>query len=133
MFADRLTQVQRQAVFDLAVNLAAADNDVSEEEIQYLKDFSSAFGIEYNIDKSDIDIDALIKDLDTKTSRIIALQELIKISYKDGHFGKEEQDKVFLIAQKIGLNDPELFMRIENWVRQGFDWVYEGEQMLETD
>ncbi|MDG6778468.1 TerB family tellurite resistance protein [Thiomicrorhabdus sp. zzn3] len=131
MFSDRLTQEQRQVVFDLAAHIAAADNDVSEEEVQYLKDFSSAYGIEYDLDKSDIDIQGHIKALDTKKSRIIALQEIIKISYKDGHFGKEEQDKVFLIAQKMGLNDPELLMRIEKWVRQGFDWIYEGEQMLE--
>jgi len=133
MFADRLTEVQRQVVFDLAANLAAADNDVSEEEVQYLKDFSSAFGIEYDLDKADINIDEKIAMLKTKASRIITLQELIKLSYKDGHFGKEEQDKVFLIAQKMGLNDAELMMRIENWVRQGFDWMYEGEQMLELD
>lgn len=133
MFADRLTPAQRQVVFDLAANLAAADNDISEEEIQYLKDFSNAYGIEYDIEKTDIDLDSLIKQLDTKMSKIIALQELIKISYKDGHFGEEEQDKVFLIAQKIGMNDAELIIRIERWVRSGFDWVYEGEQMLETD
>lgn len=131
MFADKLTQAQRQVVFDLAVNLAAADNDVSDEEIQYLQDFCEAYGIEYNLDKSHINIDDALTLLDTKTSRIITLQELIKLSYKDGHFGEEEQDKVFLIAQKMGLNDPELMMRIEKWVRQGFDWVYEGEQMIE--
>lgn len=130
MFANKLTQAQRQVVFDLAANLAAADNDVSEEEIQYLKSFSSAYGIEYDLDKGDINIDDAITSLDSKASRIITLQELIKLSYKDGHFGKEEQDKVFLIAQKLGLNDPELIMRIEKWVRAGFDWVYEGEQML---
>lgn len=131
MFSDRLTQAQRQVVFDLAANLAAADNDVSEEEIQYLKDFSNAYGIEYDLDKAGINIDDVIMKLDSTASRVITLQELIKLSYKDGHFGKEEQDKVFLIAQKMGLNDPELIMRIENWVRQGFDWIYEGEQMLE--
>ena len=130
MFADKLTQAQRQLVFDLAVNLAAADNDVSEEEIQYLKQFSSAYGIEYSLEKTSINIDDAIGVLDTKEARIITLQELIKVSYKDGHFGEEEQDKVFLIAQKLGLNDPELIIRIETWVRQGFDWIYEGEQML---
>jgi len=130
MFADKLTQAQRQVVFDLAVNLAAADNDVSEEEIQYLKQFSSAYGIEYSLEKTSIHIDDAIGVLDTKQARIITLQELIKVSYKDGHFGEEEQDKVFLIAQKLGLNDPELIIRIETWVRQGFDWIYEGEQML---
>lgn len=130
MFADKLTQAQRQVVFDLAANLAAADNDISEEEVQYLKDFSEAYGIEYELDKSDVSIDDLLTLLNTKAARIITLQELIKLSYKDGHFGKEEQDKVFLIAQKMGLNDPALIMRIEKWVRQGFDWIYEGEQML---
>jgi len=130
MFADKLTQAQRQVVFDLAANLAAADNDISEEEVQYLQDFSSAYGIEYDLEKSAIDIDGLIAQLDTKSARVITLQELVKLSYKDGHFGKEEQDKVFMIAQKMGLNDAELMIRIENWVRQGFDWVYEGEQMI---
>jgi len=133
MFADKLTQAQRQVVFNLAANLAAADNEVSEEEVQYLKQFSSAYGIEYDLNKVDISIDDEITLLDTKASRIITLQELIKLSYKDGHFGKEEQDKVFLIAQKMGLNDAELMIRIENWVRQGFDWIYEGEQMLDIN
>ncbi|WP_178862961.1 TerB family tellurite resistance protein [Thiomicrorhabdus cannonii] len=130
MFADRLTQEQRQVVFDLAAYIAAADNDVSEEEVQYLKDFSDAYGIQYDLNKANINISESIQKLDSKQSRVITLQEIIKISYKDGHFGKEEQDKVFMIAQKMGLNDPELLMRIENWVRQGFDWIYEGEEML---
>ena len=133
MFSDRLSQEQRKVVFDLAAHIAAADHDISQEEIQYLKDFSSAYGIEYNLDKANINIDELIKVLNTKSSRIITLQELIKISYKDGHFGDEEQDKVFMLAQKMGLNDPELLMRIEKWVRDGFDWVYEGEQLVEIE
>jgi len=133
MFADQLTQEQRQVVFDLAANLAAADNDVSDEEIQYLKDFSSAFGIDYDLDKSDLDIEKAVAILDTKKARVITLQELIKVSYKDGHFGREEQEKVFLLAQKMGLNNTDFLMRVEAWVRQGFDWIYEGEQMLEED
>lgn len=133
MFADRLTSEQRQSVFDLAVNLAAADNNVSDEEIQYLKSFASSFGIEYTLDKSDLDFNITLSKFDTRKSKIIALQELIKLSYKDGHFGLEEQDKVFLIAQKLGLNDPEIILRIEKWVREGFDWVYEGEEMLSSD
>ncbi|MBO1928063.1 TerB family tellurite resistance protein [Thiomicrorhabdus sp. 6S2-11] len=133
MFADQLTQEQRQVVFDLAANLAAADNDVSEEEIQYLKDFSDAYGIEFDLDKADLDINNALSLMDTKKARVITLQELIKLSYKDGHYGREEQEKVLLLAQKMGLNNTDFLMRIENWVRQGFDWVYEGEQMLEGD
>lgn len=131
MFADRLTTEQRQTVFDLAVLLAHADHDVSEEEQQYLKNFSDAFGIEYDLDKSGFSIDDALTVFNTKASKLILLQELIKLSYKDGHFGHEERENVFMIAQKVGLNDPELLIRVEKWVRDGFDWVYEGEQMLE--
>jgi len=130
MFLDRLNPEQHQAIFDLAANLAAVDHDISEEEIQFLKEFSAKYDVKYDLNKADIDVTETLSKLNTKEVRIIALQQLIKLSYKDGHFGKEEQDKVFLIAQKMGLNDPELMIRIEKWVRQGFDWAYEGEQML---
>lgn len=130
MFVDRLTHEQRQALFDLAVMTAAVDNEVSEEELQYLRDYSEAYSIPFVLDKSDLKVVDLLGVMDSKLAKVVTLQELIKISYKDGHFGPEEQDKVFLIAQKMGLNDPELILNIERWVRQGFDWMHEGEQLL---
>ncbi|HEY9017065.1 TerB family tellurite resistance protein [Thiomicrospira sp.] len=130
MFVDRLTQEQRQALFDLAVMTAAIDNDISEEELQYLKDYSEAYSVPYDLDKSGLAVVDLLGVMDSKLAKVITLQELIKISYKDGHFGPEEQDKVFSIAQKMGLNNPELILSIERWVRQGFDWIHEGEQLL---
>lgn len=130
MFANRLTQEQRQGVLDLAANLASADNDVSEEELQYLTDFSETFGLTFSLDNHDISVNDIVVLFTTRQSKIIALQELIKLSYKDGHFGREEQEKVFALAQKFGLNNPEILMRIEKWVREGFNWVYEGEDML---
>lgn len=130
MFVDRLTQEQRQALFDLAVMTAAIDNDISEEELQYLKDYSEAYSVPFDLDKSGLAVVDLLGVMDSKLAKVITLQELIKISYKDGHFGPEEQDKVFSIAQKMGLNDPALILSIERWVRQGFDWVHEGEQLL---
>lgn len=130
MFVDRLTPEQRQALFDLAVMTAAVDNDVSDEELQYLKDFSQAYNVVYDLNKSQLNLNELLAKMDTKQAKIVTLQELIKISYKDGHFGPEEQDKVFLIAQKMGVNDPALILDIERWVRQGFDWMHEGEQLL---
>ncbi len=131
MFANELNQQQKQAVFDLAVNLANADNDLSEGEIEYLKNFSSTFDIVYDLDKESMNIDNTLVVFSDRKSKIILLQQLMKISYKDGHFDKKEQDKVFMIAQKIGLNNPELILRIERWVRSGIDWEYEGAQILE--
>ncbi|SFR63027.1 TerB family tellurite resistance protein [Thiomicrospira sp. ALE5] len=131
MFVDRLNPTQQQALLDLAVVLAGVDNDVSEEELQYLNNLSQTYGLKLDLENSRANsLDDVIAVIDTKQSKVIVLQELIKLSYKDGHFGPEEQQKVFQIAQKLGLNDPELLLAIEKWVRQGFDWLHEGEQML---
>jgi tellurite resistance protein len=131
MFVDRLSQAQRQALLDLAVITAGIDNEVSEEEMQYLEELSANYGLNLDFENHRAhSIDDVISVIDSKQARVIVLQELIKLSYKDGHFGPEEQQKVFQIAQKLGLNDPELLLAIEKWVRQGFDWLHEGEQLL---
>ncbi len=131
MFVDRLSHKQRQALLDLAVITAGIDNDVSEEEMQYLQELSTTYDLGLNLVSEQVkSIDDVISIIDSKQAKIIVLQELIKLSYKDGHFGPEEQHKVFQIAQKLGMNDPELLMAIEKWVRQGFDWVHEGEQFF---
>jgi tellurite resistance protein len=131
MFIDRLTEEQRQALFDLAVMMAAADNDVSEDEMDYLRELSQKYGIQLDLNKSHLKMSELLAKMDTNESKIITLQELMRISYKDGHFSPDERDKVFVIAQKMGVNDPALLLAVEKWVRQGFDWLYEGEQLLE--
>ena len=101
MFLDKLSKEQHQAIFDLAANLAAADNDISEEEILYLKDFSAAYGIDFDLNKADIDVGETLSRLNTKEVRIIALQQLIKISYKDGHFGREDADFSWEYLDKV--------------------------------
>ncbi|WFE69139.1 TerB family tellurite resistance protein [Thiomicrospira sp. R3] len=131
MFVERLTPKQRQALFDLAVMMAAADNDVCEEELDYLRELSQKYAIEFDLDKSHLVVSDLLKVMDSNESKIITLQELIRISYKDGHFSPDERDKIFAIAQKMGVNDPSLILAVEKWVRQMFDWMYEGEQLLE--
>jgi len=132
MFVNMLTHEQQQALFDLAVNLANADNNLAKEELDYLKNFSSDFGIVYDLDKKSINVDDVITVFTDRKSKVILLQQLIKLSYKDGHFGKEEQEQVFMIAQKIGLNDSELILKIEKWVREGVNWVHEGYEMIES-
>jgi uncharacterized tellurite resistance protein B-like protein len=132
MFADKLSPEQRQVVFDLAVNLANADNELCKEEIEYLQSFSSAFGIKYDLNKEIHDFDDSLTLFSDRKSKVILLQELLKLSYKDGHFGKEEQDKVFMISQKLGFNNLELILKIEKWVRDGVNWQYEGLQMIEN-
>ncbi len=132
LFVDNLTPEQQQALFDLAVQLAGADGEFSEEEKRYLNAYMAHFGIDIDFERAERrSLDELADVFDTQESRVIALQQLIRLAYKDGHFSEEERDKVFALAQKMGLNDPEFMMRLERWVRQLFDWFWEGEQLIE--
>lgn len=132
LFVDNLTPAQQQALFDLAVQLAGADGEFSEEEKRYLNAYMAHFGIDIDFERAEKrTLDELAAVFDTQESRVIALQQLIRLAYKDGYFSDEERDKVFALAQKMGLNDPEFMMRLERWVRQLFDWFWEGEQLIE--
>lgn len=133
LFVDNLTPPQQQALFDLAVQLAGADGEFSEEEKRYLNAYMAHFGIDIDLEKAQQrSLDELAAVFDTQESRVIALQQLIRLGYKDGHFSEEERDKVYALAQKMGLNDPAFLMRVERWVRQLFDWFWEGEQLIEA-
>ena len=132
LFVDNLNSRQQQALFDLAVQLAGADGEFSEEERRYLNAYMAHFGIEPDFSRAERkSLDELAQAFDTPESRVIALQQLIRLGYKDGHFSEEEREKVLALAQKLGLNDPEFILRVERWVRTLFDWFWEGEQMIE--
>ena len=129
---DNLTPEQQQALFDLAVQLAGADGGFSEEEKRYLNAYMAHFGIDIDFERAEKrTLDELAAVFDTQESRVIALQQLMRLAYKDGHYSDQERDKIFALAQKMGLNDPEFMMRLERWVRQLFDWFWEGEQLIE--
>lgn len=131
IFLNRLTQEQRQALFDLAVILANADRELAVGELEYLKVFSETYDIEFDVNKEHLNLDDVLTPFVSRESKVILIQELIMLSYNDGHFGAEEQQQVLTISQKLGINDSDLILAIEKWVRQGFDWQYEGEQFLE--
>ena len=132
LFVDNLTPEEQQALFDLAVQLAGADGEFSEEEKRYLNAYMAHFGIDIDFERAEKrSLDELAAAFRSQESRVIALQQLIRLAYKDGHFSDEERDKVFALAQKMGLNDPDFLMRVERWVRQLFDWFWEGEQLIE--
>ncbi len=133
LFVENLTPAQQQALFDLAVQLAGADGEFTEEEKRYLNAYMAHFGIDIDFERAQQrSPDELAQVFDTQESRVIALQQLIRLGYKDGHFSEQEREKVYALAHKLGLNDPEFLLRMERWVRQLFDWFWEGEQLIEA-
>lgn len=133
-FAYKLTQVQRESLLKLLVNMAAIDHDISVEEEQFLIEWATEWQLPLDLTPQEVDDDAqLLSVFDSFATKIIALQEMVKLSYQDGHFGDEERAKVQLFSMKLGIQNANVINEINRWVRRWYDWHFEGQQMLETD
>lgn len=133
-FAYKLNQQQREALLKLLVKMAAVDYDLSVEEENFLIAWATEWHLPLDLtpekEESDADLLALFDDYPAK---VIALQEIVKLSYQDGHFGEEEREKATKIARQLGLNHVDLLTEINQWVRAWYDWHYVGEQLLDAE
>ena len=133
-FAYKLTQAQRESLLKLLVNMAAIDHDISVEEEQFLIEWATEWQLPLDLTPEEVDDDAvLLSAFDSFATKIIALQEMVKLSYQDGHFGDEEREKVQLFSIKLGIQNANVINEINRWVRRWYDWHFEGEHMLEAD
>ena len=64
-----------------------------------------------------LEIEGIDQIFDTRRSRIIALLNLLKLSYADGAFEVEEECLLKEISQAFGLPDAE-FLLLDNWIRR---------------
>lgn len=130
-FAYKLTPQQREALLQLLVYMAGVDYEVTVEEEAFLIAWAREWDLPLDLTpEEDIAEKALLSLFDSYSSKVIALQEMVKLSYQDGHYGEEERDKVEAFATRLGLANYELLAEINKWVRVWFDWHYSGEQML---
>lgn len=130
-FAYKLSQQQREALLQLLVYMAGVDYEITMEEEAFLIEWAKEWQLPLDLTpEEDISEKQLLALFDTYAAKVIALQEIIKLAYQDGHYGEEERDKVKAFATRLGLANYELLSEINKWVRVWFDWHYAGEQML---
>jgi hypothetical protein len=130
-FAYKLSAQQREALLQLLVYMAGIDYEITIEEEAFLIEWAKEWQLPLDLTpEEDISEKQLLALFDTYEAKVIALQEIIKLAYQDGHYGEEERDKVQAFATRLGLANYELLSEINRWVRVWFDWHYTGEQML---
>lgn len=128
MFVNFLSSEEKKSLFQLILAIARADGDISIKEIDYL----SAYADEYNIDFSpnmESNLEQVCSQLRSFKSKVVAIQEIVKIALVDGHYDEAEKRGALMIANLLQL-PTEKFQEIENWVIEGQKWVLKGEEML---
>ncbi|MCI4411141.1 MAG: TerB family tellurite resistance protein [Thiotrichales bacterium] len=133
-FAYKLTQTQREALLQLLVQMAGVDYEISVEEEAFLVEWATEWQLPLDITpESPVDDATLLAHFQDFSAKIIALQEMVKLGYQDGHFGDEERAKVQAASLRLGIHNPQVVGDINRWVRKWYDWHYAGEQMLANE
>lgn len=130
---ERLTSEEKQALLELMACLARADGRVGDVELELLGDYAKLLHVRL----ADIDchcdtdaLDTLAAQFQRPESRIIVLQELLRLAHLDGFFNKDEKSLIMQVATLMGV--PHDFLKkIDDWVLQGIEWTIRGETLLE--
>ena len=117
MWLGSLSDTQRQALLRLAHNVIVSDGLLDPNEEGMMDEFRREMELTALDEPEYLEIEGIDKIFDTRRSRIIALLNLLKLSYADGAFEIEEECLLKEISQAFGLPEAE-FMLLDNWVRR---------------
>ncbi len=117
MWLSSLTPAQREALLGLAHNVTVSDGLLDPNEEQMMDDFKREMDLRPEVTPDYIEIDGIEKVFDSHRSRVIALLNLLRLSYVDGAFEIEEECLLTEIAEAFEVPRDE-FLLLNNWVKR---------------
>ena len=128
MFVNILSSEEKKVLFQLLLAIAKADGSLPKEEIDYLSAYAAEYSIDFDLNMEP-DLEQACSQLRSFKSKVVAIQEIVKIALVDGHYDDAEKKGALMIANLLQLST-EKFEEIESWVIEGQKWVLKGEEML---
>ncbi len=117
MWLSSLSKAQRNALLRLAYNVVVSDGLLDPNEEGMLDEFCREMGLEPVEEIEYIELDGIGEVFDSRRVRIIALLNLLKVSYADGAFEIEEECLLKEISQCFAVSEAE-FLLLDNWVKR---------------
>jgi uncharacterized tellurite resistance protein B-like protein len=117
MWLSSLSEAQRNALLRLAYNVVVSDGLLDPNEEGMLDEFCREMGLEPVEEIEYIELDGIGEVFDSRRVRIIALLNLLKVSYADGAFEIEEECLLKEISQCFAVSEAE-FLLLDNWVKR---------------
>ncbi len=129
---ERLTTEEQQALMELMGCLAHADGHFNDINRELLAQYAELFNIQLADVVCDCDadsLDTLAAQFQRPESRIVVLQELLRLAHLDGIFNKDEKSLILHVAALMEV-PPEFVKEIDDWVLGGIEWTLRGERLL---
>lgn len=128
MFAERLSDKEKQSLVQLLTFVARSDGYLAKQEWHFLNRFCDENGLVYDINE-ECDLNQVCDCFVDKKSKIIAMQHVIKMAVIDGKYEDAERQIAAEISNCLNL-DIDSFYQIERWVLDGVEWHKAGERMI---
>ncbi|MFP4499724.1 MAG: hypothetical protein ACLFTT_01885 [Candidatus Hydrogenedentota bacterium] len=125
----RLTRQQRQALLDLMIYLARVDGRVDNAEQRILADYADFADAQTCTLPEQSSLEDLVRPFESPESRVVVLQELLRLAHSHKYFATEEQSALVEVAALMGL-PMDLLGKIEGWVVEGLAWERKGDQLV---
>ena len=117
MWLSALNQVQREALLGLAHNVIVSDGLLDPNEEGMLDEFKREMELSPTIEVEYLELSGIEHTFDSRPSRVIAILNLLRLSYADGAFEVEEECLLKEISRSFELSEGE-FLLLDNWVRR---------------
>ena len=117
MWLSSLEPEQRKALLGLAHNVVVSDGLLDPNEEGMLDEFKREMELNPALESEYLELEGIKQTFDSRKSRLIALLNLLRLSYADGAFEIEEECLLREISEAFGVSDEE-FMLLDNWVRR---------------
>ncbi|MDP6377262.1 MAG: hypothetical protein QF921_10120 [Pseudomonadales bacterium] len=117
MWLSALTPEQREALYGLAHNVVVSDGILDPNEEGMMDEFRREMDLNPAIEGEYLELEGIDSTFGTRKARIIALLNLLRLSYADGAFEIEEECLLKEISRAFGVADAE-FLLLDNWVKR---------------
>lgn len=127
---DRLTPEEQHALLELLMYMAKSDGRVMDVEEEILQQYADLVEVDFDTIDGGLTPSELIPRFISPVSRMIALQELLRLSHLDGYFANDEQAAIYDIAEQMRIPQ-EYVAELDEWVVDGLRWMMRGEDLLD--
>ncbi len=129
MWLSTLSEAQRIALLGLAHNVVVSDGLLDPNEEGMLEQLRREMGIDTGHELDYLELDGISQIFSTRPVRVVALLNLLKLSYADGAFEIEEECLLKEISSTFNIPDDE-FLLLDNWVKRLISLENEAESLI---
>ena len=117
MWLSSLNPHQRTTLLGLASNVVVSDGLLDPNEESMLDEFKREMSLSPTEDVEYLELEGIEAVFDDRRSQMVALLNLLRLSYSDGAFEIEEECLLKEISQAFEVPDAE-FQLLDNWVKR---------------